>query len=530
MFEEISKSQKSEVIQAKRKVVYKGDGNIENSILWDDRKKQYYTGMKLLRNSKDFYNQRNGELRTKQFDLAKPLNDSKEFYDEATGEPKADAPKKWIYEGGKYVQASIDKDRVGLNEVYLEFKESHFVNANDPVKKVYDGGRELSEAEKPYAIRLYAEGNMDHALGLAKGMKVGASASEIFPTEKMTGRKVAIKATEFRSLAAVKKAYNAEDPEKLGVESATENNLEGSFGGKTGDMTRKVLEKENSRKYDLIQATFFWLQDGKKLCKDENKNNLAEWEDGIVSGMNDISEIINGLNSQEISNNLTPILTELEKLKRHFADIKRIKETIVSQAPDFENKNQDIINNKQKEKLTSLSKEISNCFHKIKQLNESPEIREYTAVLFSPLASLETALQEYKTETLRAGQSDDKWYNEGNQKSYKYMLDFVKSKVEKLKPNGELRIVVGDADPYNGISSQIENLKKDINFDNNYDTASNHLNAKYSNKLKAEGLNSENFKHKQTFYNLEVKINKDLIITVRPKSPEDASSPAQIPT
>lgn len=519
MFEEISKSQKPEVIQAKRKVVYTKDHTIDNSILWDDRKGRYYTRMKLVDNSEGFYDNTTGELREKGFDLDKPLNDSEEFYDKATGNPKADAPKKWIYDGKKYVQASNDKDRVGLNEVFLEFKDSHFVKANDSAKKVYDKGDELPEAPKetlaeetgeeqaekvePYTIRLYAEGKMDHALELAEGFGNGLKAEmleqsegeALFPYKEMAKRNIAIKATEYRRLTNVKKDYGVQS---LSVESKNKNvkNLEASFGGKTGDMTRRVFDnpQKNLRKYDLIQATFFWLQEKDEETKEQNKKKIGELLSTIGK---DIEKVRNSILYNIYDNTIIKgqLLDWLSYLMGDFQTLENHKEEVP--------------------KMIECKNNISEYLTEMEKLYQM----DHFTILSLHLSELNDALTNHNQRN---------WGAIREQKSYDAMISFVKNQLGKLKPNGQIRIVVANIPPYKNIQDE---LGKDTEITDKAEIRSILLSTKYSEAL-GERLNSKGFVHTQTFNNKEVvgspenRIKNDLIITIR-KKPEDASSPSQ---
>lgn len=396
------------IFQAKRKVVYKDGDSIESAVLWDNNQKKYYKNMKPRKNSfKYIYGRRMGNIKGGK-------NEPDGLFDFGT--------QMYIYPS--------KKDRIGLNEILLEFDENHFVETNKVNMKVYDSGEAVPEEEVPFAIRLYAEGNMDHARGLSAGMEEylrHAAADSILPIDKMRSRKVLIKATEFRSLDEVAKAYQSGGaaPKDLSGSNQRElhaqilrhqlegnGNLEGSFGGRTGDMTREVPEEEH-RLYDLIQTTFFWLQGYRQDEIDKIKSSIKE-----------------------------------EKQKANYRQ------------------------------------KCNECF------------------------------------------------NEGNKESYKMMITFVRKQLKKLKPDGEIRIVVSNISPYAEIKDRLTLAtiaadEPDNPLYKNIKIEVRELGQTYPQQLAAEGLNSVGFEQRQTNKMSTVTgrasgshIDHDLIIIVHKRSDE----------
>ena len=390
-------SEKMPIVQAKRKVVHKEDPSIESAILWDNRRKCYFKNMKpRQKSSKYIYGRKMGFI-------TGGIDEAGERFD---------------YMKQMYVDDS-EKYRFGLNEVLLEFDENHFVEANKRDMLVYNGGEEVPKEEEPFAIRLYAEGNMDHARGLSLGMESYLSQenknkSSILPKDRMQGKKVSIKATEFRPITEVEEAYGTSqisDKETLRTRLARSKNMEGSFGGCTGDMIRPV-EQDNPRCYDLIQSTFFWNQ-------------------GYMQAERD---------------------AELESVKqnRGIANKKEVRESIY-----------------------------------------------------------------------------DKYYQSGNAKSYGMMVRFIRNQLNKLKPNGEIRIVVSNADPYERIKTRltpetIAGQYLDKSLHKNIKIEVRELPKTYPQQLADENLNSVGFKQRETKKMRTVTnsrgdniITKDSIIIIR---------------
>lgn len=131
---------------------------------------------------------------------------------------------------------------------------------------IYTAGEVITEPLK--AVRLYAEGNMRHAVSLAKAFQqpgkyslfAGLDAETTMDDADETMPEALIKATEFVDLDGLGRRYGQLERENI-LPRIEQESLEASFGGNTGDMTRPVTAAADhpKRLYDIIQATFFWL-------------------------------------------------------------------------------------------------------------------------------------------------------------------------------------------------------------------------------------------------------------------------------
>ena len=135
-------------------------------------------------------------------------------------------------------------------------------------------------------VRLYAEGNMKHAASLARAFGESGKynlfeeldAETTLADASADTPEALIKATEFDSLDGLGSRYEQEEQEGEVISKIMEmitplENLEASFGGRTGNMTRRVEAAADrpKRQYDIIQATFFWVPDD---TNDQNFENL----------------------------------------------------------------------------------------------------------------------------------------------------------------------------------------------------------------------------------------------------------------
>lgn len=441
-----SPSNDRRIFQKKRKVVYKEGPSIENALVWDKRQKKYFKQMRPMDNSLEYITGRQAGT------ITGGVNEPGSQYNPDTNQ---------------YVDNPA-KDPIGLNEILLEFDEGHFVEANTRNMQVYDGGEEIPKETEPFAIRLYAEGNMDHARGLSAGMEEYlhyAAPDSVLPVEKMLGRKVLIKASEFRSLADVANAYHSGGvpPDGLFAHDLTQwhkealrtqlegnGNLEGSFGGRTGDMTRDVPEGEH-RLYDLIQTTFFWLQGYKQ------------------DAINDVRE---RANTQVKERN-----AQILELQKGMGQLSKAEKAI------------------RKSQIDSLSRQV----------------------------------QGIKSDAIeRCGA----YYREGNEASYQMMIAFVRNQLRKLKPDGEIRIVVSNISPYAEIGERltpeaIAAGEPDNPLYQNIGIEVRELGQTYPRQLAEEGLNSAGFEQRQTNKMSTVTgrtsgshIDRDLIIIVHKRSGE----------
>jgi len=153
-------------------------------------------------------------------------------------------------------------------------------------------------ATEPKTVRLYAEGNMRHAVSLARAFKEPEKYNQFINMDEhmnLAGNnnltpEVLIKATEYDILEEVQRRYNENrrdnghrnnsrwdndhrNNDNILGRVQTAEGLEASFGGSTGDMTRPA-GAHPKRLYDIIQATFFWMP---KANNDQNFNKLKSF-------------------------------------------------------------------------------------------------------------------------------------------------------------------------------------------------------------------------------------------------------------
>lgn len=171
------------------------------------------------------------------------------------------------------------------SDTFIQFDQALASNKTkaDPVSvnaMTFTTGNQVNPV--PKVIRLYAEGNMDHALSLDKSLDsqdkydrfVALSQMDTSGTQGDDSMETLIKATEFDSKTQVRERYHHDGrvTDNLKAVHRTER-TEASFGGNTGDMTHVPSGKQGRpmRKYDMIQTTFFWLPGE---TNNENFNNL----------------------------------------------------------------------------------------------------------------------------------------------------------------------------------------------------------------------------------------------------------------
>lgn len=175
---------------------------------------------------------------------------------------------------------------------------THLPVDTDPVPAnalTFSAGSET--ANTPKAVRLYAEGTMDHALSLDKtldsqDMYNKFAALSQSDSQEGISTEVLIKATEFDSRDDLQSRYENPTPFRFQMNQKVRDNLQAthttkrteiSFGGNTGDMTHAASENPK-RRYDLIQATFFWLP------KETNKTNFDALKDFMLNQKNKLKE------------------------------------------------------------------------------------------------------------------------------------------------------------------------------------------------------------------------------------------------
>lgn len=249
--------QNAPIQMLRKKVADKGD--ISHSIYWDKRVGKYYTGMKRVSNLA-VYSAVWG------VSVGGPM---------ASGLPRRKLPRAvdgsiYVEDKNRFVEPFSPKDRVGLNHRYTELAGGFFAPLGIKNPFVFDKGTQVSD-NQIFAMRFYAEGDMRHAMGVAAGIQTGAARAspdhaDILSPLPLPGTvnkgsftrdpsvDVTVKATELRTHKDVSATYG-DDPATHAVGLA---NFEGSFGGRTGNMTR-TPSAGFKRRYNLIQATFFWI-------------------------------------------------------------------------------------------------------------------------------------------------------------------------------------------------------------------------------------------------------------------------------
>lgn len=178
----------------------------------------------------------------------------------------------------KYVTNIVEKDEAAEEETAEEEIEAADIDAS---ADIFSEGNAMPAP--PKTVRLYAEGNMKHAASLAKAFgqsgKYGlfegldaettlADASADTPEVTLANAladtsEVLIKATEFDTLDELGRRYGEQIKTEIRARLTPLENLETSFGSRTGDMSRRVEAAADrpKRLYDIIQATFFWVPD-----------------------------------------------------------------------------------------------------------------------------------------------------------------------------------------------------------------------------------------------------------------------------
>lgn len=191
----------------------------------------------------------------------------------------------------KYVTNIVEKDEaadlIGATEETAEEETAEEeIEAADIAASadIFSEGNAMTVP--PKTVRLYAEGNMKHAASLAGafgqsgkyGLFEGLDAETTLADASADTPEALIKATEFDSLDGLGSRYEQEEQEGEVISKMMEmitplENLEASFGGRTGNMTRRVEAAADrpKRQYDIIQATFFWVPDD---TNDQNFENL----------------------------------------------------------------------------------------------------------------------------------------------------------------------------------------------------------------------------------------------------------------
>ncbi len=135
-------------------------------------------------------------------------------------------------------------------------------------------------ATEPKAVRLYAEGNMRHAASLASAFGISGKYNQFIEMDRqmnpedndVSTPEVLIKATEYDPLGNLDGRYGDKSQENTLARVKGKERLEVSFGGRTGNMSRELMDKGTPKRlYDIIQATFFWIPE---FTNDQNFNML----------------------------------------------------------------------------------------------------------------------------------------------------------------------------------------------------------------------------------------------------------------
>lgn len=280
--------QNAPIQMLRKQVLDKGD--ISRSIYWDKRVGKYFSDMRQAFPNINEYTAEHGVPST-----AIPVVASATETPETTAsvsETTASAPKApetvpplipQAVDGAVFDKSNngfavtlSKKRRIGLRQTLVELNDGFFVPPFTTNPKVFSQGTEVRE-DRIFAMRFYAEGDMRHAMGVASGVQNGTAratrdgSSPLSPLplpivvsdEGGIAREdpsvdVTVKATEFRTSEKMNQAYGFTKTDNPLVHAAGLKNFEGSFGGNTGDM-RRPPSAGFKRKYDLIQATFFWI-------------------------------------------------------------------------------------------------------------------------------------------------------------------------------------------------------------------------------------------------------------------------------
>lgn len=280
--------QNAPIQMLRKQVLDKGD--ISRSIYWDKRVGKYFSDMRQAFPNINEYTAEHGVPST-----AIPVVASATETPETTAsvsETTASAPKApetvpplipQAVDGAVFDKSNngfavtlSNKQRIGLRQTLVELNDGFFVPPFTTNPKVFSQGTEVRE-DRIFAMRFYAEGDMRHAMGVASGVQNGTAratrdgSSPLSPlplpivvsdeggiAQEDPSVDVTVKATEFRTSEKMNQAYGFTKTDNPLVHAAGLKNFEGSFGGNTGDM-RRPPSAGFKRKYDLIQATFFWI-------------------------------------------------------------------------------------------------------------------------------------------------------------------------------------------------------------------------------------------------------------------------------
>lgn len=294
----------------------------KDSIFWDKRVGKYFTGMTPAFETIEKYAERYGvPSEVEPTVTSAPEADKSAPQASPVRVPQTVDNAEYDKNNNGFTFKPSEKTRIGLNTILVELNGHFFVRPWTRNPQIYSNGEALPD-NRVFSMRFYAEGDMRHATGVALGLQSGtARARQIrsslsplpFPRGSVSSGVISpdpnvdttVKASEFRTHEDVSATYGFA-PETL---AAGLKNFEGSFGGKTGDMTQ-TPSAGFKRRYNLIQATFFWIpktdiQGCKKLfpIKDQLRRELF-YMDGSPRQTTDRAKKLAEYNrvSQEIEN------------------------------------------------------------------------------------------------------------------------------------------------------------------------------------------------------------------------------------
>lgn len=249
----------------------------KDSIFWDKRVGKYFTGMTQAFTTIEEYAERYGvPSEVEPTVTSAPEADKSAPQASPVRVPQTVDNAEYDKKNNRFTFKPSEKTRIGLNTILVELNGHFFVRPWTCNPPIYSNGEALPD-NRVFSMRFYAEGDMRHATGVARGLQSGtARARQIrsslsplpFPRGSVSSGVISpapnvdttVKATEFRSLGDIRETYGLTDQDPKDPIKRAEGlkNFEASFLGSTGDMT-SAPSSGFKRRYDLIQATFFWI-------------------------------------------------------------------------------------------------------------------------------------------------------------------------------------------------------------------------------------------------------------------------------
>jgi len=465
-----------DVTQLMRKLVRKKNTDLTDSLWFDKRDKKYYKFKDL---GPKFFNEVEESSKIEEQEVVDEAIQIEKKKKICCEELLSDEPGTISEEEKRVNVTAKEKDILGLNSYALECKNTKYVQANleDPHYMNFD------VEESVRAERYYAEGDMSHVLAISEGY-----------TKKGDSR--IIKGSEYRRLEGsgdtVKGAYGDTVVGNIRQKSQTRTNLEISFGGNTGDMTkhRDETDEEPRRLYDLLQATFFWIpktdireglmrnlpedikQINQKIEKDENEN---------IYNRNNLYN----LHQQEDNCELV-----IRQLSINIEDLQKTVNFLYAKGRGIEGKEKNaekniLINNRKDQyvRLNRIRKDILTLSRNIKNICDRIfKMKKDVLGIFEKLL-FETEVRVNKD----------------------YLIDFLKSSSRKVKDTGDIKIVLMNKEPYVSVAKDV------IAYANANDIGVSYLRkeekrpsyAKFLTDLKLNSSNS--FVHRRTISGDELK-------------------------